>query len=224
MPATYGEQPCFLLASRPGAQDAQRPSTGSSASVPLYRRGSYHRRNATREGSREMESDVDDKDETAVDEVVWGHLVRMIRAAHSLSHSDYMDRVNELGLEGKWRQQRAWLCVRFLLRAAVGDFVEWRVPDDEDLKRISRENVDGFRALVGGDEQVLENLLRRAWERPIQTKFSLGKFVVMGAAAIGILYRDPEESLRKMRPHLQKWWSDFSGDFYRKGLLPLPED
>jgi hypothetical protein len=78
---------------------------------------------------------MENKSGDALDEVVWSHIARMVQAAHGLSHRGYMDRVNEFAGQGIPRQRAAWLYVSFILRHAVGEVIQGRIPGDEDLER-----------------------------------------------------------------------------------------
>jgi hypothetical protein len=163
---------------------------------------------------------MENESKDALDEVVWDHVVRMVRAAHGLSHADYMARATELGRESLPRQKQASLYVWYLLRNAVGEIIEWRVPSDEDLQRISHAYFGGFRALVGRDESTFEDLLLRVWERPRRAgKMSFGDLAVLGAAAIGILYQDPDKSLAWVRPRLNTWWLKSSDKYLKNGPM-----
>ena len=169
---------------------------------------------AVRQGGK-----VEDKSENVLDEVVWNHVVSMVRAAHGQSHAEYVDRMNELAREGRPRQRVAWLYVWFILRHAVGGVIQWRVPSDEDLARISHDYIDGFRALVGGGQPTFEDLLRTAWERtPRIKKLSIGEQLAFGGAAIGILLQDPEHAMGFIKPRLNEWWLKYADNFLRKGL------
>lgn len=165
---------------------------------------------------RKMESPAE-----SVDEVAWSHLSGMIGAAHRLDHADYVARARALGAESLARQQRAGLYVWFLLRNAVGEVIEWRVPSDEDLERVARDHARGFRILTGGDAKALENVLRQAWRRSQrEKKLTPGEMLVVGGAAIGLLCHDAGGSLNRMKPQLDEWWRKHAGDYLKGGLIP----
>jgi tetratricopeptide (TPR) repeat protein len=164
---------------------------------------------------------MEDKSGSALDEMVWSHIARLVQAAHVLSHSGYMDRVKEFARQDIPRQRVAWLYVWFILRHAVGEIIQGRIPSDEDLARISRDYMDPFRTLVGGGQPTFEDLLRTAWLRdPRIKKLSFGEQVVFGCAAIGILLQDPEHTLDLVKPRLNEWWLENSDHYRRRGLIP----
>jgi hypothetical protein len=164
---------------------------------------------------------MENKSGSALDEAVWGHVVGMIQAAHDLSHLGYMDRVKEFARQDIPRQRVAWLYVWFILRHAVGEVIQGRIPSDEDLARISRDYMDPFHALVGGGQPTFEDLLRTAWLRdPRIKKLSSGEQVVFGCAAIGILLKNPKHTLGLVKPQLNEWWLENSDHYRRRGLMP----
>jgi tetratricopeptide (TPR) repeat protein len=164
---------------------------------------------------------MENKSESALDQVVWSHIVRMVQAAHGLSHVGYMDRVNEFAKYDTPRQRVAWLYVWFILRQTVGEVIQGRIPSDEDLERISRDYMEPFRTLVGGGQPTFEDLLRIAWLRdPRVKKLSFGEQVVFGCAAIGILLQNPEHTLSLVKPQLNEWWLENSEHYRRRGLIP----
>lgn len=164
---------------------------------------------------------MENRFEDVLDEVVWDHLVRMIRAAHSLHSSDYLARVQELGRESRAREQRAYFYILFILRMAVGEVIQWRAPSDAELERVSRDYEFRFRTLVGADRATFEDLLRNAWDRPLKgEEISLGRQAVLGGAAIGILFQNPKKSLRWVKPRLDEYWVKNSDNYLKGGLLP----
>jgi hypothetical protein len=164
---------------------------------------------------------MENKSESALDQVVWSHIVTMVQAAHGLSHAGYMDQVNEFARYGTPRQRVAWPYVWFILRHTVGEVIQGGTPSDEDLERISRDYMDPFRTLVGVGQPTFEDLLRIAWLRdPRVKKLSFGEQVVFGCAAIGILLQNPEHALGLVKPQLNEWWLGNSGHYRRRGLIP----
>jgi tetratricopeptide (TPR) repeat protein len=164
---------------------------------------------------------MEKKSESALDQVVWSHIVKMVQAAHGLGRVGYIDQVNEFARYDTPRQRVAWLYVWFILRHTVGEVLQGGAPSDEDLERISRDYVNPFRALVGFGQPTFEDLLRIAWLRdPGVKKLSFGEQVVFGCAAIGILLQNPEHTLDLVKPQLNEWWLENSDHYRRRGLIP----
>ena len=96
------------------------------------------------------------------------------------------------------------------------------MPSDVDLSRISRENFARFRILADVDQSILEDLFRKAFERPpLRKKISPGELLVLAPAALGVLYGDPDSELKAVKPRIVEWWKKYAEDFYREGLIRL---
>ena len=155
------------------------------------------------------------------DEEVWDHVAGMIRAARKMDREMFAARgrsfADEVKLPG---HQRAGLYLWYLLRNALGGKVGGRVPTDAELARISRDYFARFSALVDADQAAMEDTFRKVFERaPLKEEISPGGLLVLGLAALGVLYEDPDAELGRMKPHLDRWWRKHAEKFHSQGLL-----
>ena len=80
------------------------------------------------------------------------------------------------------------LNARYLLRNALGEIVDGRVPTDAELERISYDYVAGFSAAVDAGRSALEDTFRNVFERsPLTKEIGAGDLLVLGSAALGAL-------------------------------------
>lgn len=159
--------------------------------------------------------------DSVLDEEVWDRLAGMIRAAHEMDRELFAVRARSLGEEVELPgQQRAGLYLWYLLRNALGGKVGGRVPTDAELARISRDYFARFSAVVDADRLALEDTFRKVFERaPLKEEIGPGALLVLGLAAVGVLYEDPDAELSKMKPHLDSWWRKHAEKFHSQGLL-----
>lgn len=159
--------------------------------------------------------------DSVLDEEVWDRLAGMIRAAHETDREMFASLGRSFGEEVDLpRQQRAGLYVWYLLRNALGGKVGGRVPTDAELARISRDYFARFSGLVDADRAAMEDTFRKVFERaPLKEEISPGGLLVLGLAALGVLYEDPDAELGRMKPHLDRWWGKHAEKFHSQGLL-----
>ena len=156
-----------------------------------------------------------------IDEDVWDRLARIIRAAHERDREVFAALGRSFATEVELRgHQRAGLYVWYLLRNALGGKVGGRMPTDAELARMSHDYAGRFSAVVDADRPLLEDIFRKVFERPPLTKkISPGELAVLGLAALGVLYEDPDAELSRMKPHLTSWWQKHAETFHSEGLL-----
>ncbi|MGH3168391.1 MAG: hypothetical protein ACRDN0_21225 [Trebonia sp.] len=159
--------------------------------------------------------------DSVLDEETWDRLAEIIKAAHQSDREAFLARVQSFAQEMKHpAHQRAGLYVWYLLRNAAGGKVGGRAPTDAELTRISREYFPKFSALVTADRITMEDTFRKVFERPPRKKeIRPGDLLMLGPAAIGVLYEDPDAELSKMKPHLNRWWQKHAEEFHGQGLL-----
>jgi hypothetical protein len=163
-------------------------------------------------------AEVEQRD--VIDEVVWQHLGRVIAAAHGLNRDNFArlsrDFASQVRLPG---QQKAGLYLWYLLRHALAHLVGGAVPREDDLGRAADNYGARFSAVVDADRNLLEDTFRKVFELPPRTKeIGPGELLVLGTAALGVLYVDPSADLEKMKPKLAQWWSNNSEQFHSQGL------
>jgi hypothetical protein len=162
----------------------------------------------------------DDSAGTKIDEDVWGRLAAIIWAAHELNREAFVARLRSFADEVELRgHQRAGLYLWYLLRNALGGKVGGRVPTDAELARISRDYAGKFSTVVDADRPLLEDTFRKVFERlPLTKQIGPGELLVLGSAAIGVLYGDPDAELSRMKPHLGSWWQKHAEKFHSQGV------
>lgn len=159
--------------------------------------------------------------DSVLDEEVWDRLIGIVTAAHEMDKASFVARARsfaeEVPLPG---HQRAGLYLWYLLRNALGGKVGGRVPTDAELTRISRDYVARFSTVVDADRPILEDTFRHVFERaPLKKEITPGELLVLGPAALGVLYEDPDAELSRMKPHLNNWWRKHAEKFHSQGLL-----
>jgi hypothetical protein len=156
-----------------------------------------------------------------IDEDVWERLARIIRAAHERDREVFAALGRSFAAEMELRgHQRTELYLWYLLRYALGGKVGGRMPTDAELARISHDYAARFSAVVDADRPLLEDTFRKVFDRPPLTKqIGPGEVFVLGSAALGALYEDPDAELSRMKPHLASWWQKHAERFHREGLL-----
>jgi hypothetical protein len=156
-----------------------------------------------------------------IDEDVWDRLTALIRAAHELDREAFAGLLRSINADVELRgRQRAGLYVWYLLRNALGGKAGGQAPTDAELADISHDHVERFSAVVNAGRPVLEDLFRKVFERaPLTKQIGPGDLLVLGPAALGVLYEDPDPELITMKPHLSSWWQRHAEKFHSQGLL-----
>jgi hypothetical protein len=107
----------------------------------------------------------------------------------------------------------------YLLRYRVAVMVDGR-PTAKELREISGRARLKFAAVIRGDQNLLENVLRTVFRMASpQEKVVEGQFVVLGLAALGVLLDDPAADMQSMRPQLADYWRRNVEKFRAEGIL-----
>ena len=159
--------------------------------------------------------------DSVLDEEVWDRLAGIVRVAHGLDRVGFAALGRSFGTEVELRgHQRAGLYLWYLLRNALGAKVGGRVPVDAELARISDDYAGRFSAVVDVGRPLLEDTFHKVFERaPLTKTIGPGELFVLGSAALGVLYEDPDAELSRMKPHLNSWWQKHTEKFHSQGLL-----
>jgi RHS repeat-associated protein len=158
--------------------------------------------------------------DSVLDEDTWGRLSQMIRAAHEENRETLLVLMRSFAQEALPAHQCAGLYVWYLLRNAIAEKVGGRAPTDAELTHISRDYFAGFSVLVDADRSVLEDTFRKVCERPpLNREIRPGDLLVLGPAALGVLYEDPDAELERMKPRLINWWQKYGEKFHSQGVL-----
>jgi hypothetical protein len=158
---------------------------------------------------------------STLDDEIWDRLVGLIKAAHEMDTEVFQARQQSFAREVKLPgQHRAGPFLWYLLRNALGGKAGGREPTDAELELISHEYAAPFGILVKADRTVLEDTFRSVFERPpVKKEITPAELMVLAPPALGVLYDDPDAELRRMKPHLDRWWQKFSVRLRDEGYL-----
>jgi len=106
-----------------------------------------------------------------------------------------------------------------LLRHRVARLLGRRPGYGEDISQIAGYAEARFGAVIG-EPEMLKNVLLTVWKLAVpRQEVTGGPFLVVGAAALGVLLRDPAADLEAARPDLSAWWQANLEQFRAEGVL-----
>lgn len=139
-----------------------------------------------------------------LDEPTWAVLGETVIAAHQGNAAAFTSGLHRFEEHvSPNAQPGAYLL--YLLRYRIAEQLGRR-PTTDDLRQIAEQHQNAFNVVIR-DGHLLEAALRTAFDLSSKDQDLTGsRFAVAGAAALGVLLRDPAAEMMAMRPTLANWW------------------
>jgi hypothetical protein len=156
-----------------------------------------------------------------IDDVAWSRLLLPVSAARREDARAYAELLTweppDFGLPG---HHRTGAYLLYLLSYRVKEVLADNKPTAEQLHLLAQRTYPRFNEILGRAEQVqLEETLRTAFDMaPLAAGITPAEFTVFAAAALGLLWDDPDQQLTVIRPQLARWWNRHHDNFVRQGL------
>lgn len=108
-----------------------------------------------------------------------------------------------------------WYVLRYRVVEILG-----RKPASEDLHELATSTWPALAAIVHGDAQLVEDVLRSVFKHaPAQDDITGAKLIVLGSVTLAVLLDDPSRDLEVIRPHLAEWWRRNLESFRSQGII-----